>query len=256
MELNGDGLVTCWAPVEADMVLRQAHGYHVVLPAPSTLTPTLTLTLTLTPTLTSLPSHPPSPAPAPAQSATPRPSTPPRCDLVVLPEPGTLVAFESGSANLHAVERVTTGTRFALTMWFTRRKASPADATDPTHAAMLQWAASLPEDQPLIDVARPPTSAPHPPIDAPRPTPTAIEPPMNAPPLLSTNASTPSLPPTDLVLARVPAPPPPSPPKMPTVPRCPKLPSRHEAIVSAAICSLPVYQGPTPTPTLTFTAPK
>ena len=40
-------------------------------------------------------------------------------DRVVLPEPGLLVCFASGAPNLHAVEKVTDGQRFALTMWFT-----------------------------------------------------------------------------------------------------------------------------------------
>ena len=67
-------------------------------------------------------------------------------DRVVHPEPGLLVAFTSGAPNLHAVHRVTSGSRFALTMWFTSRKESAAAqaAADPTHVAMQQWAASLP----------------------------------------------------------------------------------------------------------------
>jgi hypothetical protein len=63
------------------------------------------------------------------------------CNRVVLPEPGVLVAFTSGTPNLHAVERVTAGSRFALTMWFTTCP-EPADI-DPTHAAMQRWASSL-----------------------------------------------------------------------------------------------------------------
>ena len=59
-------------------------------------------------------------------------------DRVVAPEPGTLVAFCSGNANLHAVERVSRGSRFALTMWFTSEP-EPADL-DPVHRAMLHWA--------------------------------------------------------------------------------------------------------------------
>ena len=46
--------------------------------------------------------------------------------MVLLPEPGTLVAFDSGNANLHCVERVSRGSRFALTMWFTSSP-PPAD---------------------------------------------------------------------------------------------------------------------------------
>ena len=66
-------------------------------------------------------------------------------DRVVLPEPGLLVSFTSGAANLHAVQRVTRGSRFALTMWFTTRRetAAAAAAADPTHVAMQRWAASL-----------------------------------------------------------------------------------------------------------------
>ena len=33
------------------------------------------------------------------------------CDWLVLPEPGVLVAFESGAANLHAVQQVRRGSR-------------------------------------------------------------------------------------------------------------------------------------------------
>ena len=62
----------------------------------------------------------------------------PEQDVVLLPEPGTLVAFRSGNTNLHCVERVSRGSRFALTMWFTSSP-PPADL-DPAHRAMLEWA--------------------------------------------------------------------------------------------------------------------
>ena len=55
-----------------------------------------------------------------------------------MPTPGTLVAFDSGHCNLHAVERVSRGSRFALTMWFTSQP-EPADI-DPVHHALLHWA--------------------------------------------------------------------------------------------------------------------
>ena len=58
--------------------------------------------------------------------------------MVLLPEPGTLVTFDSGNANLHCVERVSRGSRFALTMWFT--SAPPPADLDPAHRAMLEWA--------------------------------------------------------------------------------------------------------------------
>ena len=83
-------------------------------------------------------------------------------DRVVLPEPGVLVAFESGAPNLHAVQRVTRGSRFALTMWFTSKAEMPGAAVDPTHAAMQQWAAALPD--PRVDapssITPPLTAAP------------------------------------------------------------------------------------------------
>jgi len=61
-------------------------------------------------------------------------------DSVVLPEGGLLVSFASGAPNLHAVERVESGARFALTMWFTTQPADPCSSLDETHAAMLEWA--------------------------------------------------------------------------------------------------------------------
>ena len=64
-------------------------------------------------------------------------------DRCIRPEPGLLVAFTSGEANLHAVQRVTSGTRFALTMWFTTRpETAHADAT---HLGLKQWTAALPD---------------------------------------------------------------------------------------------------------------
>lgn len=59
-------------------------------------------------------------------------------ERVVLPRAGRLVLFPSGAGSLHAVERVTSGTRFALTMWFTRsaRDRQP----DPEQRAWLAWA--------------------------------------------------------------------------------------------------------------------
>ena len=120
-------------------------------------------------------------------------------DRVVLPQPGMLVAFESGAANLHAVQRVTAGTRFALTMWLTRH-AEPADSpSDPTHLAMQAWAASVESSTPggLPSLPSPPPSMP----------------PMPSPPM--------------------------PPPPMPPSPLAARLPSYDEALVSAAICSLP-----------------
>jgi len=131
-------------------------------------------------------------------------------DRVVLPEPGVLVAFESGAPNLHAVQRVTRGSRFALTMWFTSKAEMPGAAVDPTHAAMQQWAAALPDPR----------------VDAP----SSITPPLTAAPseVISGHQRT-------SVLAT--APPPPLPP-LPAPPSS-RLPSREESLVSAAICSLP-----------------
>ena len=63
----------------------------------------------------------------------------PSVNCVIHPEPGLLVAFASGCANLHAVETVSGGTRFALTMWFTRTEPH-VDAVDPSHRAFQQWA--------------------------------------------------------------------------------------------------------------------
>ena len=131
-------------------------------------------------------------------------------DRVVLPEPGVLVAFESGAPNLHAVQRVTRGSRFALTMWFTSKSEMPGAPVDPTHAAMQQWAAALPD--PCVDA------------------PSSITPPLTTAPseVISGHQRT-------SVLAT--APPPPLPP-LPAPPTS-RLPSREESLVSAAICSLP-----------------
>ena len=104
------------------------------------------------------------------------------------------MAFESGDANLHAVQRVTSGSRFALTMWFTSRKPTHASEVDETHAAMQKWAMSLAnvaEGGSLREVMK-----------------------STPPPVVSPAASIP-------------------------VGSLKKLPSRDEALVSAAICSLP-----------------
>ena len=131
-------------------------------------------------------------------------------DRVVLPEPGVLVAFESGAPNLHAVQRVTRGSRFALTMWFTSKSEMAGAPVDPTHAAMQQWAAALPD--PCVDA------------------PSSITPPLTTAPseVISGHQRT-------SVLAT--APPPPLAP-LPAPPTS-RLPSREESLVSAAICSLP-----------------
>eukprot|EP01062_Namystynia_karyoxenos_P064756 TRINITY_DN5783_c0_g2_i1.p1 TRINITY_DN5783_c0_g2~~TRINITY_DN5783_c0_g2_i1.p1 ORF type:complete len:494 (+),score=133.01 TRINITY_DN5783_c0_g2_i1:70-1551(+) len=60
-------------------------------------------------------------------------------DHVVLPAPGTLVAFPSGRESVHSVERVTEGLRFAVTAWFTRRADAYA-AAPPEHLELLSWA--------------------------------------------------------------------------------------------------------------------
>lgn len=62
-----------------------------------------------------------------------------REDVLVRPRQGMLVSFTSGSANLHAVNPVTGGQRFALTMWFTTRP-DPSAPSDPAHSAMHAWA--------------------------------------------------------------------------------------------------------------------
>mmetsp|Transcript_27238 Transcript_27238/g.57271 ORF Transcript_27238/g.57271 Transcript_27238/m.57271 type:complete len:541 (-) Transcript_27238:404-2026(-) len=63
-------------------------------------------------------------------------------DCEVLPEPGLLVSFRSGPPNLHSVSRVSRGSRFALTMWFTTQRAKRqkgAGAAD-EHEQMQDWA--------------------------------------------------------------------------------------------------------------------
>ncbi|KAL1526208.1 hypothetical protein AB1Y20_014934 [Prymnesium parvum] len=83
-------------------------------------------------------------------------------DRVVLPRPGLLVAFRSGAPNLHSVEEVTHGSRFALTMWFTTlpQSADEAAAVDPVHAAMQRWAV---EEAEALAHGRPPPPPPPPP---------------------------------------------------------------------------------------------
>lgn len=87
-------------------------------------------------------------------------------DRVVLPQRGLLVAFTSGASNLHAVEHVTSGSRFALTMWFTTRPEASSDAANDgaSHIAMQQWAAEdfvkLTTNGALRDHRRPPPLPP------------------------------------------------------------------------------------------------
>lgn len=121
-------------------------------------------------------------------------------DRIVQPEPGLLVAFTSGTANLHAVQRVTSGSRFALTMWFSTQTeaAHVAAVADPTHVAMQRWAAGLPDPLPdPLPACQPATLPPH--------TASAEASPLPCP--LAVPSS--------------------------------RLPTRDEALVSAALCSLP-----------------
>ena len=126
----------------------------------------------------------------------------PDVDLVIQPEPGMLVAFTSGEANLHAVQRVTAGSRFALTMWFTSRPQSPAQraAEDPTHAAMQRWACAEAEAAQAEACAG------------------------GAQPRAAAAAAAVGLP--EL-------------PELPGGQSEPRLPTREEALVTAALCSLP-----------------
>ena len=130
----------------------------------------------------------------------------PDADRVILPQPGLLVAFTSGATNLHAVERVTHGSRFALTMWFTTRRLGSSAGVDPTHAAMQRWAASLPDPLPT-----PLPTPPHMGMDSAGGPPPLPPPPLPPPPL------------GDLAAAQT----------------LHRLPSREESLVSAALCSLP-----------------
>ena len=79
-------------------------------------------------------------------------------DRVVLPLGGMLVAFTSGAPNLHAVERVVSGSRFALTMWFTTKPATAAAAAaaDPSHVALQQWAVAEADAAAAAATAPPP----------------------------------------------------------------------------------------------------
>ena len=122
-------------------------------------------------------------------------------DRIVHPTPGLLVSFTSGAANLHAVERVTSGTRFALTMWFTTRResAAAARAADPTHIAMQQWTAALPDPLP----ERGASSLPMPPL----------------PQYVAHGGSEAAV--------------------HGSLPTIRKLPTREESLASAALCSLP-----------------
>ena len=98
----------------------------------------------------------------------------PERDVVLLPEPGTLVTFASGNANLHCVERVSRGSRFALTMWFT--SAPPPADLDPAHRAMLEWAKDTvaAAEAAAAAAASPATAANGAPASPPTPTPQAV----------------------------------------------------------------------------------
>ena len=98
----------------------------------------------------------------------------PECDVVLLPEPGTLVTFDSGNANLHCVERVSRGSRFALTMWFT--SAPPPADLDPAHRAMLEWAKDTvaAAEAAAAAAASPAIAANGTPASPPTPTPQAV----------------------------------------------------------------------------------
>ncbi|KAG8458632.1 hypothetical protein KFE25_008429 [Diacronema lutheri] len=74
-------------------------------------------------------------------------------ERVVLPRVGRLVLFPSGAESVHAVERVTSGTRFALTMWFT--KSARDQQPDPEQRAWLEWARARVDAQPRGDKAPP-----------------------------------------------------------------------------------------------------
>ena len=136
----------------------------------------------------------------------------PDYDRLIHPQPGMLVAFTSGAANLHAVERVTHGTRLALTMWFTRRHASGAEAAaDPTHAALQRWAVEA-EGRAAADALGAAGAASSEGAAAAEAAAAAAA--ANGEPFGG------GLPP------------------LPPYPRA-KLPSRDEALISAALCSLP-----------------
>jgi hypothetical protein len=81
----------------------------------------------------------------------------PDADRVVLPRAGRLALFPSGAQSMHAVERVTRGTRFTCTMWFTRsaRDSQP----DSEQRAWLAWARRCADE----DGAQPPPPPPPPP---------------------------------------------------------------------------------------------
>eukprot|EP01126_Amoeba_proteus_P045899 TRINITY_DN5163_c0_g1_i4.p1 TRINITY_DN5163_c0_g1~~TRINITY_DN5163_c0_g1_i4.p1 ORF type:complete len:260 (-),score=59.19 TRINITY_DN5163_c0_g1_i4:211-990(-) len=48
-----------------------------------------------------------------------------RCEIV--PQAGLLLMFSSGPENIHKLDRVSKGTRFVLTMWFTKEKSHDED---------------------------------------------------------------------------------------------------------------------------------
>eukprot|EP00466_Bigelowiella_natans_P010242 jgi/Bigna1/130671/aug1.12_g5379 len=69
-------------------------------------------------------------------------------DVIISPVQGRLVAFTSGTENLHRVERVSNGTRIVLSMWFTTNKTHEEDDSvwfDPRAQATIERTASANE---------------------------------------------------------------------------------------------------------------
>uniref|UniRef100_A0A7S2MG55 Fe2OG dioxygenase domain-containing protein n=1 Tax=Haptolina brevifila TaxID=156173 RepID=A0A7S2MG55_9EUKA len=157
----------------------------------------------------------------------------PDADRVILPEPGVLVAFDSGAANLHAVQQVTRGSRFALTMWFTRHKDPQAASADPTHMALQRWAAEVEAaaaaHAPIATAAASSFTAPTACYAA-----TAASATMASSATISASFS-----PFPLAPLSFPAVAPPLPPLPPALQVAGRLPSRDEHLVSSALCSLP-----------------
>lgn len=54
------------------------------------------------------------------------------CDRLVAPRAGRLLAFTSGFENLHQVQPIRNGNRFALSVWF--RRLTPDELDDPQNA--------------------------------------------------------------------------------------------------------------------------
>lgn len=88
-------------------------------------------------------------------------------DHVVEPHAGRLLLFESGADNVHAVQRVLAGTRFAITMWFTTsaRDKQP----DKEQGEWQAWARASVEAKQASGAAAADVAPPPPPPPPPQP---------------------------------------------------------------------------------------